>query len=62
MLDGRLLHKPYGRDLVATLPPSCPRTETLEDVEAFWARGPVATAERVRAELAAQAAAATVTT
>jgi ATP-dependent DNA helicase DinG len=63
MLDGRLLHKPYGRDLVATLPPSCPRTETLEDVETFWARGPVATAERVRAELAAQAAAnSTVTT
>jgi ATP-dependent DNA helicase DinG len=55
MLDGRLLQKPYGRNLVATLPPTCPRTELLEDVAAFWARGPVATAERVRAALAATA-------
>jgi ATP-dependent DNA helicase DinG len=52
MLDNRLLHKPYGRDLVASLPPDCPRTESLEDVEEFWARGPVASADRVRAELA----------
>ncbi|HVZ71565.1 MAG TPA: ATP-dependent DNA helicase [Polyangia bacterium] len=56
MLDGRLLQKSYGRDLVATLPPDCPRTESLEDVAAFWSRGPIAAADRdrdrVRAELA----------
>jgi len=53
LLDGRLLHMRYGHDLIASLPLECPRTESLEDVAEFWARGPVATAERVRAELAA---------
>jgi ATP-dependent DNA helicase DinG len=62
MLDGRLLQKPYGRDLVASLPAECPRTESLEEVATFWSRGPVATADRVRAELAARAARATATT
>jgi len=52
MLDGRLLQKPYGRDLVATLPADCPRVESLDEVETFWSRGPVASADRVRAELA----------
>jgi len=61
MLDGRLLQKPYGRELVASLPPDCPRTELLDDVAAFWARGPVASEERMRAELARDAANATAT-
>jgi len=52
MLDGRLLQKPYGRDLVATLPADCPRVETLDEVATFWSRGPIASADRVRAELA----------
>jgi ATP-dependent DNA helicase DinG len=56
MLDGRLLQKPYGRDLVATLPGDCPRVETLDEVATFWSRGPIASADRVRAELAARAA------
>jgi ATP-dependent DNA helicase DinG len=58
MMDGRLLQKPYGRELVASLPPDCPRTELLEDVAIFWERGPVASADRVRAEFAARATAA----
>jgi ATP-dependent DNA helicase DinG len=62
ILDGRLLQMRYGRDLVATLPLDCPRTEQLSDVAEFWARGPVATAERVRAELAARQAASAATT
>jgi ATP-dependent DNA helicase DinG len=59
MLDGRLLQKPYGRDLIASLPADCPRAETLDEVATFWSRGPVASADRVRAELAARAAATT---
>ncbi len=55
MLDGRLLQKPYGRDLIASLPADCPRTESLDEVATFWSRGPVASADRVRAELAAAA-------
>jgi ATP-dependent DNA helicase DinG len=55
VLDGRLLHMRYGHDLITSLPLDCPRTESLDDVAEFWARGPVATAERVRAELAAKA-------
>jgi ATP-dependent DNA helicase DinG len=55
VLDGRLLQMRYGHALVASLPLDCPRTESLDDVAEFWARGPVATAERVRAELAAKA-------
>jgi ATP-dependent DNA helicase DinG len=46
VLDGRLLHRSYGGKLIASLPSDCPRTETLEDVTRFWARGPVATAAR----------------
>jgi ATP-dependent DNA helicase DinG len=57
IMDGRLLRKTYGGKLLASLPPDCPRTETLEDVAAFWARGPVAAAARARAELAARQAA-----
>jgi ATP-dependent DNA helicase DinG len=55
VLDGRLLQMRYGASLVASLPRECPRTESLEDVADFWARGPIAAAERVRAELAARA-------
>ena len=42
VLDGRIARKPYGGTLIASLPADCPRTETLEDVAAFWKRGPVA--------------------
>jgi ATP-dependent DNA helicase DinG len=56
ILDGRLLQKPYGRDLLATLPVECPRTESFEDVVHFWEHGPIASADRLRAELAARAA------
>jgi ATP-dependent DNA helicase DinG len=56
VLDGRLLHRSYGARLLASLPPDCPRTESLDDVAAFWARGPVAAAAR-----AAQGAGATLT-
>jgi ATP-dependent DNA helicase DinG len=38
VLDGRLARRPYGATLLASLPPECPRTESLEDVAAFWAR------------------------
>ncbi|HVU52435.1 MAG TPA: ATP-dependent DNA helicase [Polyangia bacterium] len=55
VLDGRLLQMRYGHHLLASLPLDCPRTESLDDVAEFWARGPVATAARVRAELAAKA-------
>jgi ATP-dependent DNA helicase DinG len=51
VLDGRLLHRSYGARLLASLPPDCPRTESLDDIATFWARGPVAAAAR-----AAQAA------
>jgi len=56
VLDGRLHHRAYGARLIASLPPDCPRTESLEDVAAFWARGPVVAAARARAELAARQA------
>ena len=46
------------RTLLSSLPPDCPRTESLEDVAEFWARGPVVAAARARAELAAREAAA----
>ena len=39
MLDGRVARKNYGATLIASLPPDCPRTELLDDVAAFWARG-----------------------
>jgi ATP-dependent DNA helicase DinG len=38
VLDGRLARRSYGATLLATLPAGCPRTESLEDVAAFWAR------------------------
>jgi ATP-dependent DNA helicase DinG len=39
VLDGRVARKTYGGTLIASLPPDCPRTESLEDVTDFWARG-----------------------
>jgi ATP-dependent DNA helicase DinG len=38
LLDGRILRRPYGNLLLASLPPDCPRTETLDDVTHFFAR------------------------
>jgi ATP-dependent DNA helicase DinG len=38
ILDGRVGRKSYGVTLRTSLPPDCPRTESLEDVAAFWAR------------------------
>ena len=38
LLDGRVGRKSYGATLRASLPPDCPRTESLEDVASFWAR------------------------
>jgi ATP-dependent DNA helicase DinG len=38
LLDGRILRRRYGATLMASLPPDCPRTESLEDVTAFWSR------------------------
>src|SRR5581483_371729 len=38
VLDGRLARRSYGGTLLASLPPGCPRTESLEEVAAFWAR------------------------
>jgi ATP-dependent DNA helicase DinG len=38
VLDGRVARKHYGATLIGSLPPDCPRTESLEDVAAFWAR------------------------
>jgi hypothetical protein len=43
LLDGRILRRSYGGTLLASLPRDCPRTESLADVAAFWARvGPKA--------------------
>jgi ATP-dependent DNA helicase DinG len=36
LLDGRILRRPYGNLLLASLPPECPRTETLDDVAQFF--------------------------
>lgn len=36
ILDGRIMRKSYGSMLVASLPPTCPRAFTLEDVRAFF--------------------------
>jgi ATP-dependent DNA helicase DinG len=36
LLDGRILRRPYGALLMGSLPPDCPRTELLEDVERFF--------------------------
>ncbi len=38
ILDGRLARRHYGATLLASLPRDCPRTESLEDVAAFWTR------------------------
>ena len=38
ILDGRLARRHYGATLLASLPPDCPRTESMEDVSSFWAR------------------------
>jgi ATP-dependent DNA helicase DinG len=38
ILDGRIARKSYGATLRASLPSDCPRTESLDDVAAFWAR------------------------
>jgi len=38
LLDGRILRRSYGRTLLGSLPADCPRTESLADVAAFWAR------------------------
>lgn len=38
LLDGRILRRGYGGTLLNSLPPDCPRTESLADVAAFWAR------------------------
>src|SRR5262245_37933910 len=36
VLDGRVARRHYGATLIASLPPDCPRTESLEDVVEFW--------------------------
>jgi ATP-dependent DNA helicase DinG len=46
ILDGRIARRPYGATLLASLPPDCPRTESLEDVTAFWAAKAAAAATR----------------
>ncbi|HSS40655.1 MAG TPA: ATP-dependent DNA helicase, partial [Polyangia bacterium] len=37
LLDGRISRRRYGATLLASLPRDCPRTESLADVESFWA-------------------------
>ena len=37
ILDGRIARRRYGPLLLASLPPECPRTEELDDVERFFA-------------------------
>ena len=51
LLDGRILRKSYGHVLLGALPRDCPRTESLADVEQFFATqtpAPVAALERPR--------------
>ena len=38
LLDKRAVTKPYGRRVLAGLPPDCPRTASLDDVRTFWTR------------------------
>ncbi|HET6146012.1 MAG TPA: ATP-dependent DNA helicase [Polyangia bacterium] len=38
ILDGRLARRHYGATLLGSLPTDCPRTESLDDVAAFWKR------------------------
>jgi ATP-dependent DNA helicase DinG len=40
VLDGRIARRSYGHTLLESLPRSCPRTESIEDVAAFFARSP----------------------
>ena len=50
LLDGRIARRGYGATLLGSLPPTCPRTESLADVAEFWshlrarARPPATTA------------------
>jgi ATP-dependent DNA helicase DinG len=37
LLDGRITRKTYGAVLLGSLPPECPRSESLADVAAFFA-------------------------
>jgi Rad3-related DNA helicase len=37
LLDGRITRRSYGHSLLDSLPRTCPRTESLEDVAAFFA-------------------------
>jgi ATP-dependent DNA helicase DinG len=37
LLDGRIARRPYGSVLLGSLPADCPRTESLLDVERFFA-------------------------
>jgi ATP-dependent DNA helicase DinG len=51
LLDGRISRRRYGATLLASLPRDCPRTESLSDVAAFWARiRQATTAERAAGE------------
>ncbi|HEY2902999.1 MAG TPA: ATP-dependent DNA helicase [Polyangia bacterium] len=52
ILDGRIARRPYGATLLASLPPDCPRTESLDDVSAFWATTPAAQAAAATARAA----------
>jgi ATP-dependent DNA helicase DinG len=38
VLDGRVARKTYGATLIASLPADCPRTESIDDIVAFWTR------------------------
>jgi ATP-dependent DNA helicase DinG len=38
LLDGRIARRSYGGALLASLPPECPRTESLDEVASFWLR------------------------
>jgi ATP-dependent DNA helicase DinG len=38
LLDRRATTKTYGRRVLASLPPDCPRTASIDDVRAFWSR------------------------
>jgi len=38
LLDRRASTKGYGRRVLASLPPECPRTPSLDDVRGFWSR------------------------
>ncbi len=46
LLDPRATQRAWGRRVLESLPADCPRTASLDDVKAFWARvrAPIATA------------------